>query len=197
MKTEWIASKIGSLLPTIMAAILALTLFGCGEDPIYPERSQVPSAAYNGDILSHTFTVDPEGTEVTVLGGAVWLKFPVGSVLVPTEFNISSFSVHHLNLDGINMFKRGFYLVGGAADQNLTNVSIRLNYDLAPKNWKKNTPCPNAEKNLTIYHVSPTVYAYQRINPIGKCCVDCSEKTIKGCISCCGFYVLGENYASW
>ena len=194
MKTKWIVSKTSSLYPLIMAAVMGLATMGCEESPpIYPERPQASGAEYSGNILSQTFTVYPEGTEVTVLGGTAWLKFPVGSVLVPTEFNIASFSIHHLDLDGINMFKRGIYLEGDTPYRNLTNVMIRLNYDLAPENWKKNTPAPDAEKNLTIYHVSPTIYAYQRINSIGDCCVDCSGKMIKGCISSCGFYVLGEN----
>ena len=194
MKTNWIASKTGSLLPLIMAALMTLTIMGCGEDPLPPVVDRPESeATYSGNIITQTFWVYPEGTEVSALGGIVWLKFPEGAVSVLTEFTITCFPIHHLDLDGYNMYNRGIYLESGIPNQKLANVMIKLNYDLDPENWKKSAPIPVAEPFMTIYHVSPNIYAYQRINSIGECCVDCSCKMIKGCIDGCGFYVIGEN----
>ena len=90
-----------------------------------------------------------------------------------------------------NMYHRGISLEGDVPNQSMPNVMLTLKYDLAPRSWKKSAPGPNSE-NLTIYHVSPNIYAYQRINSIGDCCVDCSCTTIKGTIGSCGFYVIGE-----
>jgi len=195
MKTNWIALKTGSLLPLIMAALMTLTIMGCGkEDPPEPVVDRPESeAAYSGNVITQTFWVYPEGTEVSALGGTVWLKFPEGAVSVLTEFTITCFPIHHLEFDGFNMYNRGIHLESGTPNQKLANVMITLNYDLAQENWKKSAPIPLAESFMTIYHVSPNLYAYQRINSIGDCCVDCESKTIQGCISSCGFYVLGEN----
>jgi len=195
MKTTWIASKISRLLPLIMAAVLTLTTMGCGDDPEinYPERAQIPGPEYSGNILSQSFEVLPEGTSVDVFGGTVSLTFPEGAVTVPTDFNIYSFPIHHLDWGDFNMYNRGLWLEGDTPDQKIVNITMKFCYDLAPKNWKKAAPGPSVEKNLTIYQVSPNIHAYQRINSIGDCCVDCSCKIVKGCISGCGFYVVGEN----
>jgi len=194
MKTNWIALKQGSLLPLVMAAIFTLTTIGCEKvSPLSTEDRPEINNSYSSSIMSQSFTVYPEGTEVNVLDGVAKLTFPEGTVMVPTEFTITCFPIHHLDLDGINTFNRGLSLESGTPDQKLVNVMVQLNYDLLPDNWLKNTPVVNSEKSLTIYHVSPVLYAYERIYSIGDCCVDISCNMIRGCISCCGFYVVGEN----
>jgi len=194
MKTNWIAQKKSSLFPLVMAAIFTLTTIGCEEiSPLSTEDRPEIENNYSGDIMSHSFMVYPEGTEVNLLDGAAKLVFPEGSVMVATEFTLTCFPIHHLDLDGINTYNRGISLQSGTLNHKLVNVLIQLNYDLVPDNWLKSIPVVDAEKSLTIYHVSPVLYAYERIYSIGDCCVDISCKMIKGCISCCGFYVVGEN----
>jgi hypothetical protein len=194
MKTTWNVLKTGSRLPLLMA-VMALTLMGCPnyDDVTYPERPQESEPAYNGNIMSQSFKVLPEGTEVSLLDGTVWMQFPEGTVSEPTEFRVTSFPIQHLDLKGFNMYNRGIYLEGETPYQYTANVQIRIKYDLAQESWKKSAPGPEAEKELTIYFISPNILAYQRINSIGTCCVDCSCKMIRGCISCCGTYVVGEN----
>jgi len=200
MKTKKIASLAGSMLTFLMAALILLTLAGCEEDPLIDhERSLEKETAY-GDyimgqkdkIMSQTFEVTPQGTEFSAFGGMVWLKFPDGTVHVPTEFEIVILPVDHLEFEDYNMYYRGIYLQSEVPIQDLSHITIRLKYDLAPESWKKGAPGP-VDNNLTIYCVSPSILDHQEINSTGDCCVDCVCKTIQGCISNCGFYLIGEN----
>jgi hypothetical protein len=193
MKTKWIASMTGGLLPFIMAALLFLTTTGCEkETPILYGDSLEPETELSGNIISETFSVDPEGSNVNLFNGAVSMTFPEGAVSSLTEFTLVTFPLHHLDMDGINMYKRGYALEGPSSKLIFPNgVTFNARYDLNEASWKKSVP--NNEENLTIYYVSPTLYAYERIVSIGYCCVDCDSKIVKGCIGQCGFYVVGEN----
>lgn len=194
MKTNRIALKKVGLLPLIMAALMAFILMGCQKDyPVYPERSLEAETEFTGHVTTQTFMVYPEGTEVNAFNGSIWLKFPEGTVDVPSEFTVTQFPAGHLDYKGINMYKKGIYLESEKPYQDLANVMVQVQYDLKDDNWTDGAPTPQAEENMTIYNVSPNIYAYQRINSIGDCCVDCSCKMIKGCFSGCGFYVVGEN----
>lgn len=180
----------GGLIKFLMAALILLTIMGCEEeDPLTTERP-LTDAEYPEFLDSHTFKVPPEGKEVSVLDGSVILNFQEGSVAGPTMFTISSFLVNHLDLDDKNMYNMGLYLEGESPYLDLKDVSIQVKYDLDQESWKKSTPGPTDE-NLTIYHVSPDIYAYQVINSIGKCYVDCSTTIIQGCINSCGYFVVG------
>lgn len=185
----------GGLLTFLMAALFLLIITGCEKDPpitlLHSERSVASESEYNGDVITQYFMVYPDGNEVSAFGGVVWLKFPEGTVSEPTEFFIASFPTHHLDFEGYNMYGRGISLQGETPNQNLVNVIVRLKYDLVPENWCKGAPGPT-DDNLTIYQVSPNTFPNQRIKSTGDCCVDCSCTTIKGCISCCGSYVIGE-----
>jgi len=192
MKTKRIASSAGSKLTFLMAALVLLAFTGCEEDPLIDhERSLEKETAYVDYILSQTFEVNPQGTEFSAFGGMVWLKFPDGTVHVPTEFEIVLLPVHHLEFEDFNMYNRGIYLQSDAPFQDLADITIRLKYDLAPESWKKGAPGP-IDNNLTIYQVYPSILDHQEINSTGDCCVDCVCKTIKGCIRTCGFYLIGE-----
>jgi len=194
MKTNQIGLKSSGLLQLIMAAIMTLTFLGCEEDiSSSTERFPYLEREYNENVKIQTFKVQPEGTEVSVFGGSVLLNFPEGSVSAPTLFIITLFPIDPFDLDGINMYNKGLYLEGDTPNQKLINVTIQVNYDLDPESWKENVPDENAEQNLTIFHVSPDIYAYQRINSVGNCCIDSECKMIKGCIKNCGYYVVGEN----
>lgn len=193
MKTKRIASMTGGLLPFIMAAALCLATTGCEkESQIISENPQEPETSYSGNIMAQSFWVEPEGTSVTLFNGAVSMNFPKGAVRTRTEFTLVTFPLHHLDMDGINIYKRGYSLEGHSGTNNFPNgVTFRALYDLDEGSWKKSVP--DDELNLTIYYVSPTLYAYERIVSIGDCCVDCKCKIVKGCIGQCGFYVVGEN----
>jgi hypothetical protein len=173
-----------------MVALILLTIMGCEKEDVVDTEPLI-EREYPGDWVSQTFKVQPEGTDVSVFGGLVSLKFPEGLVAAPTLFIISNFPVYHLELDGMNMYDMGLFLEGDYPNQKLKDVSIQVNYDLDPESWKKNAPGPKDE-NLTIYHVSPDIYAHQTINSIDGCCVDCSSTMIQGCITSCGFYLVGE-----
>jgi len=192
MKTKRIASMPGSLLTFLMAALILLTIVGCpnDENPLNTERP-LTMAEYPEFLKSQAFKVPPEGKEVSVLDGFVILNFQEGSVAGPTIFTISSFLVNHLDLDDINTYNMGLYLEGESPNLDLKDVSIQVKYDLDPESWKKSAPGPTDE-NLTIYHVSPDIIAYEGIHLTGECLVDCSSTMIKGCISSCGFYLVGE-----
>lgn len=181
----------GGLLTFLMAALILLTIMGCEkEDPLNTEKL-LTEAEYPEFLESQAFKVPPDGKEVSVFGGSVILNFPEGSVEAPTIFAISSFLVNQFDLDDMNMYNMGLYLEGESPSQKLNNVSIQVNYDLAPESWKKGAPGPSDE-NLTIYCVYPNIFAYEGINSIGECCVDCSSTMIQGYINNCGFYILGE-----
>ncbi len=180
----------GGLLTFLMAALILLTIMGC-EKEILTDPGISHGPEHPGSIISQTFKVGPGGAEVSVFGGSVLLEFPEGSVAATTLFIISYIPVNHLDLNGMNMYNMGLYLEGDSPNQKLNDVSIQVNYDLDPENWKKSAP-GTTDENLTIYHVSPDIDAYQIINSIGECCVDCSSRMIQGCINSCGFYVVGE-----
>ncbi len=193
MKTNWIASKISSLLPLIMAVVLTLITMGCEKEvPLLPGESLAPEAVYSGNIMDETFWVNPEGSNLVLFNGDISLEFPEGTVSVPTEFTLALFPLHHLDLDDHNIYNRGYSLVGTSSYQKLMkSIKIRIRYDLSEENWLKTVPVDPS--TLTILNVSPTVYAYDRVVSIGNCCTDFSCKIIKGCLCQCGFYVVGEN----
>jgi hypothetical protein len=77
MKTKRISFKTGSLLSIIMTAVLALTILGCEkEDPLFTGQSFTPETTYSGNIMTETFWVSPEGTNVDLFNGDVSLEFP-------------------------------------------------------------------------------------------------------------------------
>lgn len=178
----------------LMTAVLALTIMGCEkEDPLLTGESLASEANYSGNILTETFWVSPEGTQIDLFNGDVSLEFPDGTVAVPTEFNVVSFPLDHLDdLEGHNIYNRGYSLTGNTTYQKLDqSIKIRLRYDLSEDNWLKDVPVDPG--NITILNVSPTLYSYDRVVSIGDCCTDFSCKIVKGCICQCGFYVVGED----
>jgi len=183
----------GGLLPFIMAAVLCLATTGCEkESPILSGNVQEPETSSKGNIMAESFWVEPDGTSVNLFNGTVLMTFPEGAVTTRTEFTLVTFPLHHLDMDGINIYKRGYALEGHTENKIFPNgVHFSAKYDMVEENWMKSVPAD--EQNLTIYYVSPTLYAYERIVSIGDCCVDCDCKIVKGCIGQCGFYVVGEN----
>jgi hypothetical protein len=195
MKTKWNALRRSSLLPMIMAVVLAITIMGCEKEvPKAPGESLAPEAVYSGNIMDETFWVNPEGSSLVLFNGDISLEFPEGAVSVPTQFTLASFPLHQIDLDGHNYYNRGYSLSGTTTSdqQFMTNdIEIQIKYDLSEENWLKTVPVDPS--TLTILNVSPTVYAYDKVVSIGDCYTDFSSKIIKGCICQCGFYVVGEN----
>ena len=67
-------------------AVLALTILGCEKgDPLITEQSLTSETTYSGNIMTKTFWVIPEGTNVDLFCGGVSLEFPEGTVAVPTS----------------------------------------------------------------------------------------------------------------
>jgi len=90
------------------------------------------------------------------------------------------------------MYNRGFYLVGDSQEQMFPNgITFKIRYDMVEESWLKGLP--TNEEDLQIYCVSPILYSYERVVPVGECCVDCNCKIVKGCVGKCGSYVVGEN----
>ncbi|MEN8228982.1 MAG: hypothetical protein ABFS38_12570 [Bacteroidota bacterium] len=183
MKTNWILLKRSGLIPLIMAVLCLATLSCEKESPLFTGSSLEPEPELTGNVVTQTFMVEPEGTWINLFNGTVYLEFPEGAVTVPTQFNISSFPVHHLDLDGICTDCRGISIENGIPEDSFNKFTkIRMKYS-------EELP----ESSLTIYNVSPTIYSAQRINSIGDCCTESSCNMITGSIGKCGFYVVGEN----
>jgi hypothetical protein len=194
MKTNWIASKTASLLSPIMAVVFVLLTGGC-EDAVY----EIFTHALNNDsqesgitesLQNEMFIVDPAGTFITALEGTVQLYFFEGAVPAPTRFNISSFSMNNLDMKGYNMQKLGMLIECTSNEKTFNNmVRIWLNYDLD----QFQAGALQKEDPLTIYSIDPGTSDDTRIESIGNCYKDFSYQKIKGYISRCGYYVVGEN----
>lgn len=191
MKTNLIVLKNGSLLLLVMAAVMGLTTTACEKDP-GPEITQ-PEALYFGNVMNQQFWVNPEGGTVNLFDGIVEIFFPEGAVSSLTQFTFESFPVDHLDLDGFNLYNRGFALEGSSSNQVFpTGITIKLKYDMNSGSWLKDLPTDEENLKIYCYCVSPIQLSYEKLVPFENCCVDRTCKIIKGCIGKCGFYVVGE-----
>lgn len=193
MKTQRIASMSGGLLASLLVVLMLLATTACQEDDfIYTEDLTETEALYTGNVMTQRFWINPDGGTVYLFDGVMEVIVPKGAVAKSTQFTMATFPVDHLDLDGYNMYNRGFSLQGETPGQMFPNgITLKIKYDLAPFNWLKSLPAD--EEDLKIFWVSPTLYSYERVVPAGNCCVDCNCKIIKGCVGKCGFYVVGEN----
>lgn len=194
MKTNCIASKTVSLLPLIMAVIFVLLTLGC-EEPAYvihtrsiKDDTQKPKIGEPQQ--NEVFIIDPAGTRITALDGTVELYFLEGAVPFPTEFSISSFPISDLDMEGHNLQKWGMLLESTSMENTFNNkVRIWLKYDLG----QFQAGALQADNSLTIYSLDPNVFADTRIESIGYCSLSTTYQKVKGYISRCGHYVVGEN----
>ncbi len=177
MNTHWIAPKKSSLVQVIMAAMLSMVGFSCsepmfGDDPVDHMNA--------GD-----FWVGQEGKVVYALEGRVILEFPEDAVSEPTLFTIETLPLDNLEMEGYIMMNCGISLTSDIPGLRFREpVHLKLPY--CKSDFKGGTPV--IEEDLTIYGIIPDVYACS----IGDCCVDCTWDIVSGCISECGFYVVGE-----
>lgn len=185
MKTKRIVAKKSSPVPLIMAAVLGLTSFSCSESWIPCDPCEEPKNNFSG-ILSEDFRVDREGRIVYALEGAVVLEFPEDAVTEPTLFTLELVPLNHLEMSGYNMMNCGISLESASRKHKFEkSVLIKLNYCIT--DFKAGNPVD--EENITIYSIIPNVSAHS----IGECSVDETWDVINGCITECGFYVVGEN----
>ena len=186
MKTHWISNRIGSLKYGIMVAIIMLTCFGCEKDF---ERSSLPMEENILALEDHW--VNPEGTSLIALDGSVFLEFPPGVVTSPTLFTIASVTLEDHPGEEYNSMNIGISITNSIEDLVFGDfVNIRMNY--ATEAFQRSAEVN--EDYLTIYKKETIGTLSERLESIGQCCVDCSCKTVSGCLSECGLYVVGELY---
>ncbi|MEN8229457.1 MAG: hypothetical protein ABFS38_14960 [Bacteroidota bacterium] len=193
MKTNCIVSKTSSLLLTIMAVNFALFTLGCEEVDVEILTHLIKYDTQESEItepqLNEFFIVDPAGTRITVLNGTVELYFLNGAVLLPTRFNISSFPIADLDLEGHNMQKWGIIIESTSEEKTFSNmVRIWLKYDL--DQFEAGTL--QKGDHLTIYSVDQNDFTDTEIESIGNCSIDLPYQRIKGYINKCGYYIVGK-----
>lgn len=186
MKTNWISNRLCSLMFSFLTAAMVLACSGC------TEYDRTPSIPFGDNILaSEDHWVYPEGTSLIALDGSVFLDFPQGVVTTPTLFTISSVALEDHPREEYNSMNMGISITNSIEDLVFGDfVNIRMNY---AKDEFQRSPEVN-EDYLTIYKMETIGTLSERLESIGQCCVDCSCKTISGCISECGLYVVGELY---
>ena len=173
----------------LSAAVFILTCLGCSEDPSFiPADVNVESL--NDEITTEYVWVRPSGSAVHALDGSVMLEFPPGAVATPTRYKIVSFPVDHELPEGLNLMLRVINL------ENITNknqmqhpVTFTIRYDLCE--YKECSP--DEDGCVSIYEFLGDRYAFHGIRSIGECCMDCSVKTVSGCIQECGSFVVCED----
>ena len=168
--------------------ILTVTCTGCSEN--LPGSGADEEVSYdNGNIITEFFTVYPTGTTIHAFGGDVILDFPRGTVPTITRYSIVSFPLEQLDLRGNNLMMRAISLTNVTNKNTFASpVKVMMRYDLC----KFNMCQPGEESQIAIYKLRGNMYAFHKIEPIGECCLDCSCKTVNGCIDECGSFVLVE-----
>ncbi|MEN8229455.1 MAG: hypothetical protein ABFS38_14950 [Bacteroidota bacterium] len=207
MKTKSIAERIRSLTLLMLAAVLFFFTIGCQETLVTYETDPI-----NVEADTESFVVYPTGTYAEALNGTVAILFPPNAVAEPIEFSITPFPAPQL--DGFNFMNPGIR-IQSLYPVNLSgkNVVITMKYKLSSLN-----ETPANEEKMTIYSLesfqsapfttedrddSPLVANVDfqgdeiqltscTIESLNNCCVNCCDKTIRGCISECGIYVVGE-----
>ncbi|MEN8229456.1 MAG: hypothetical protein ABFS38_14955 [Bacteroidota bacterium] len=191
MKTQRISSNNNShYYLLIMAVVTVFTCIGCSEPLPMTSQPAEDELFLTGEIISENFRILPSGATVNVLNGSVILEFAAGTVATPTRFTIVSFPLDHHGLEKYNKMKRGISITNVSNDNKIEiPIKITMRYDLV--NFNNNQP--DDESDLSIYKLFGDMHAYHKIESIGECCVNCSCKTISGCIDECGSFVVAEN----
>lgn len=175
-----------NLVPLIIASVMGLTNYGC-EDLLNEPEVNLPEECLFGQGSADSFTVFPGGSVVQILDGVASLEFPKGAVAVPTKFTLSTSALDPNGMYEYNLMNRRISLKPELASKSgefEVPVKIKMNYD--ESGFIRTLKSP--EDNLTIYNLNDIYYAYS----IGECCVDCECKTVDGCITQCGIFVVGE-----
>ncbi len=188
MKAKWTTSENANRFIPIIAVILTFACTSCSENPLGSPADEEVSYD-NGSIITEFFKVYPAGTTIHAFGGDVILDFAPGTVPTTTRYEIVTFPLDHLDLKGKNVMLRAFTL------KNVTNknvlekpVNIIMRYDLCTFNVCQ----PDEESDLAIFEFIGDRYAVHKIEALGECCMNCSCKTVMGCIYECGTYIVVE-----
>lgn len=178
---------MSSLKYLIMAAVMVLTCFGCEK----VESSSLPMET--NILVSEDHYVNPEGTSLIALDGAVYLDFPPGAVTSSTLFTIALVDLADHPRETYNSMAHGISITNSVQDLAFGDfVDIRMNYDMESFQGSPDV----SEDKLTIFKKETIGSLSESQVSIGECCVDCSCKTVSGCISECGLYVVGELYVA-
>lgn len=188
MKAKWTTSDNVNRFIPIIAVILTLTCISCSENP--PGTPLEEEVSYiDGNIITEYFKVYPTGSTIHAFGGDVILDFPPGTVPTTTRYEIVTFPLEHLDLKGKNVMMRAFSLKNVTNKNEFENpANLMIRYDLCGFNMCQ----PGEESDLAIYKFIGDRYAVHKIEALGECCMNCSCKTIMGCIDECGTYVVVE-----
>ena len=190
---EWIndrkikAKNANRFIP-IIAVILTLTCISCSEIPLgSPAEEEV--SYLQGNTITEYFKASPAGTTIHAFGGDVILDFPPGTVPTTTRYEIVAFPLDHLDLKGKNVMMRAFSLKNVTNKNEFENpVTLIMRYDLCGYNKCQ----PGEESDLSIFKFIGDRYAVHKIQALGDCCMNCSTKTVIGCLDECGTYIVVE-----
>lgn len=188
MKTHWIMSRRTCHHFLMVGAILMLASFGCTKDDV-----DVGAVDLEEDnvIMSEDYWVNPEGIKLIALDGSFYIEFQAGAVTESTLITIASVALDADPKEWYNTMNQGISIKSASQDIDFRNgVTIRMNY--IEDEFQSSTPLN--EKNLTIYKLEAVGTLLEGQVCIGQCCVDCSGKTVEGCIFESGVFVVGELY---
>jgi len=188
MKATFTTSVIANCFFPVIMMILAVTCTSCSEN--LPGNGIDEEVTYeNGNIITEFFKVYPGGTTIHAFGGDVILDFPRGTVPTMTRYSIVSFPLEQLEMRGNNVMMRAFSLTNITNQNTFANpVEVIMRYDLC----KFNMCQPGEESDLAIFQYIGDRHAFHKIEALGECCMNCSCKTVSGCIDECGSFVLVE-----
>lgn len=188
MKATCVTSVIANCFFPVIMMILTVTCTSCSENP--PGIPSDDEVSYdNGEIITEFFKVYPSGTTIHAFGGDVILDFPPGSVPTTTRYSIVSFPLEQLDLQGNNLMMRAITLTNVTNENAFANpIAVMMRYDLCKFNMCE----PGDESQIAIYRFRGNLHAFHKVEPIGECCMDCSCKTVSGCIDECGTFVIVE-----
>lgn len=174
----------------IVAIIMASFCWGCSEDLPSINEDSVKEALKSGEITTEYVRVRSIGTVVHALDGGLILEFPPGTVPTPTRYKIVSFPIEYLLPEGTNVMMRAITITNITNESKMAHpVKFIMRYDLC----RFNECQPHDKSDLAVYHLLGDRHAFHGVKSTGECCMDCSCKTISGCIQECGTYVVCEN----
>lgn len=188
MKTHWILSSRSYLHFLMAGAVLILASFGCTKDDVALGAVDLEE---DNVIMSEDYWVNPEGIKLIALDGSFYIEFQAGAVTESTLITIASVEMNADPKEWYNTMAQGISIKSASQDIDFSNgVTIRMNY--IDNEFQSSTPLN--EKNLTIYKLEAIGTSQEGQVCIGQCCVDCSSKSVEGCIFECGVFVVGELY---
>ena len=188
MKATFTKSVTANCFLLVIMLILTITCTSCSENSPW-NGTDVEVSYDNGNIITEYFKVYSTGTTIHAFGGDVILDFPPGTVPTTTRYSIVSFPLEQLDLRGNNLMMRAISLTNVMNENTFAiPVKVMMRYDLCEYNMCE----PGDESQIAIYRFRGDIHAFHKVEAMGECCMDCSCKTVTGCIDECGSFVLVE-----